>query len=85
VFFAWVFPNVPDRNYAEFVAISKDISTLENEMLELKSILEEWKAVPGSLEIASSLHSDVALCMWLLADTLPLSVFFTADASLSSR
>jgi hypothetical protein len=52
-----------DRNYAEFVSISKDISTLENEMLELKSILEEWKAVPGSLEIASSIHSDVVLCL----------------------
>ena len=39
-----------DRNYADFVVISKEIATLENEMLELKSVLEEWRAVPESLE-----------------------------------
>ncbi|KAK4699025.1 exocyst complex component 8, partial [Phenoliferia sp. Uapishka_3] len=38
------------KNYADFVVISKEISTLENEMLELKSVLEEWRAVPESLE-----------------------------------
>lgn len=32
--------------YAEFVTISKEISTLENEMLELKELLTEWKTVP---------------------------------------
>lgn len=30
--------------------ISKEIATLENEMLELKGVLEEWRAVPESLE-----------------------------------
>ncbi|KAM0754770.1 hypothetical protein T439DRAFT_284794, partial [Meredithblackwellia eburnea MCA 4105] len=40
----------PHRNYADFVVISKEISTLENEMLELKGVLEEWRAVPESLE-----------------------------------
>jgi hypothetical protein len=38
------------RNYADFVVISKEIATLENEMLELKSVLEEWRTVPASLE-----------------------------------
>ncbi|KAL8286469.1 hypothetical protein RQP46_004486 [Phenoliferia psychrophenolica] len=38
------------KNYADFVVISKEISTLENEMLELKGVLEEWRAVPESLE-----------------------------------
>ncbi|KAI5481542.1 hypothetical protein MNV49_002768, partial [Pseudohyphozyma bogoriensis] len=38
------------KNYADFVVISKEIATLESEMLELKSVLEEWRAVPESLE-----------------------------------
>lgn len=38
------------RNYAEFVVISKEIATLETEMLELKGVLEEWRTVPESLE-----------------------------------
>lgn len=39
-----------NRNYAEFVVISKEIATLETEMLELKGVLEEWRTVPESLE-----------------------------------
>ncbi|KPV76479.1 uncharacterized protein RHOBADRAFT_25548 [Rhodotorula graminis WP1] len=38
------------NNYADFVLISKEIATLENEMLELKGVLEEWRTVPESLE-----------------------------------
>ncbi|GAA5821380.1 hypothetical protein JCM11251_004596 [Rhodosporidiobolus azoricus] len=38
------------HNYADFVVISKEIATLENEMLELKGVLEEWRTVPESLE-----------------------------------
>ncbi|KAK4045998.1 exocyst complex component exo84 [Microbotryomycetes sp. JL201] len=38
------------QNYPDFVIISKEISTLENEMLELKGILEEWRTVPELLE-----------------------------------
>ncbi|KAM0788257.1 hypothetical protein ACM66B_001408 [Microbotryomycetes sp. NB124-2] len=38
------------QNYPDFVVISKEISTLENEMLELKGILEEWRTVPELLE-----------------------------------
>ncbi|KZS93050.1 hypothetical protein SISNIDRAFT_550064 [Sistotremastrum niveocremeum HHB9708] len=39
------------KNYAEFVLISKEISTLENDMLELKEMLSEWKAMPSLLHI----------------------------------
>ncbi|KAG8765965.1 exocyst complex component exo84, partial [Ceratobasidium sp. 428] len=34
------------KNYADFVIISKEISTLENDMLELKASLQEWKSMP---------------------------------------
>ena len=36
-------------SYAEFVIISKEIATLENDMLELKDLLGEWKGVPDAL------------------------------------
>ncbi|KAF8906133.1 hypothetical protein CPB85DRAFT_895024 [Mucidula mucida] len=39
------------NNYAEFVLISKEISTLENEMLELKESLSEYKSMPSLLHI----------------------------------
>ncbi|KIK70441.1 hypothetical protein GYMLUDRAFT_89474 [Collybiopsis luxurians FD-317 M1] len=39
------------KNYAEFVVISKEISTLENEMLELKESLSEYKSMPSMLHI----------------------------------
>jgi len=35
-----------DISYAEFVLISKEISTLENDMLELKELLGQWKDLP---------------------------------------
>jgi exocyst complex component 8 len=38
-------------SYAEFVHISKEISTLENEMLELKESLSEWRNMPSLLHI----------------------------------
>ncbi|KAJ9111220.1 hypothetical protein QFC22_006595 [Naganishia vaughanmartiniae] len=37
------------QNYGDFVAISKEISTLENEMLELRDLVSEWKTVPELL------------------------------------
>ncbi|GAA5868987.1 hypothetical protein JCM3774_002441 [Rhodotorula dairenensis] len=37
-------------NYSDFIVISKEIATLESEMLELKGVLEEWRAVPELLE-----------------------------------
>jgi hypothetical protein len=42
------------RSYAEFVLISKEISVLENEMLELKESLAEWKSMPSLLHIDES-------------------------------
>ncbi|KAJ9108194.1 hypothetical protein QFC20_003557 [Naganishia adeliensis] len=37
------------QNYGDFVTVSKEISTLENEMLELKDLISEWKTVPELL------------------------------------
>ncbi|GAA5976546.1 hypothetical protein JCM10908_005539 [Rhodotorula pacifica] len=37
-------------NYSDFIVISKEIATLESEMLELKGVLEEWRTVPELLE-----------------------------------
>ncbi|TFK56343.1 hypothetical protein OE88DRAFT_1649567 [Heliocybe sulcata] len=42
------------KNYAEFVLVSKEISILENEMLELKESLSEWKGMPSLLHIDDS-------------------------------
>ncbi|KIM88914.1 hypothetical protein PILCRDRAFT_3077 [Piloderma croceum F 1598] len=42
------------KNYAEFVLISKEISVLENEMLELKESLAEWRSMPSLLHIDES-------------------------------
>ena len=53
------------KNYSEFITISKEIATLENDMLELKELLSEWKQLPQALELddtatASSSFSDLA-------------------------
>ncbi|KAL4070455.1 hypothetical protein J3A83DRAFT_3205650 [Scleroderma citrinum] len=42
------------KNYAEFVLISKEISILENELLDLKESLQEWKSMPSLLHIEES-------------------------------
>ncbi|KAH9923140.1 uncharacterized protein BXZ73DRAFT_91470 [Epithele typhae] len=39
------------QNYAEFMLVSKEVSTLENEMLEFKESLAEWKGMPSLLHI----------------------------------
>ena len=41
-------------SYAEFMTISKEVSTLENDMLELKASISEWKAMPSLLLIDES-------------------------------
>jgi hypothetical protein len=41
-------------SYAQFVIISKEIETLENEMMELKESLSEWKSMPSVLHIDES-------------------------------
>ncbi|KAI0299949.1 hypothetical protein BC826DRAFT_994353 [Russula brevipes] len=42
------------KNYAQFVFISKEIGALENEMMELKESLSEWKSMPSVLHIEES-------------------------------
>ncbi|CCF50664.1 hypothetical protein NDA11_005482 [Ustilago hordei] len=42
------------KNYGEFITISKEIATLENDMLELKELLSEWKQLPQALELDDS-------------------------------
>ncbi|KAG8763324.1 exocyst complex component exo84 [Ceratobasidium sp. 423] len=42
------------KNYSDFVVISKEISTLENDMLELKASLQEWKSMPSLLALDPS-------------------------------
>lgn len=52
-------------SYAEFVVVSKDISTLENEMLEFKDALSEWKGMPSLLHIddsASAAGKESSIC-----------------------
>jgi hypothetical protein len=41
-------------SYAQFVFISKEIGTLENELMELKESLSEWKSMPSVLHIEES-------------------------------
>ena len=48
------------RNYQEFIKVSKDIAALETEMLEMKSVLEEWKTVPEGLEIEQSFDPNAS-------------------------
>jgi hypothetical protein len=42
-------------SYAEFVTISKEISTLENDMLELKELLGQWKDLPQLMGMENTL------------------------------
>lgn len=42
------------HHYSEFITISKEIATLENDMLELKELLSEWKQLPQALELDDS-------------------------------
>ena len=42
------------RSYAEFMNISKEVSTLENDLLELKENLAEWRSMPSVLHIEES-------------------------------
>ena len=43
------------RSYAEFVTISKEIGTLENDMLELKELLAQWKDLPQLMGMEATL------------------------------
>ena len=41
--------DIARRSYAHFITIAKEIGLLENDMLELKEMLTEWKRTPGLL------------------------------------
>lgn len=49
------------RSYQDFITISKEIATLENDMLELKDLLGEWKTLPQALELEEGGSSIGAL------------------------
>ena len=42
-------------SYAEFVTMSKEIATLENDMLELKDLLYQWKDLPQLMGMEDTL------------------------------
>jgi hypothetical protein len=42
-------------SYAEFVTISKEISTLENDMIELKELLGQWTDLPQLMGMEDTL------------------------------
>ncbi|KAF8590795.1 hypothetical protein K439DRAFT_1329052 [Ramaria rubella] len=46
------------NNYEQFVSMSKEISTLENDMLELKESLSEWKSMPSLLQVDDGAATD---------------------------
>ncbi|KAF9566937.1 hypothetical protein CPC08DRAFT_719598 [Agrocybe pediades] len=49
------------KNYAEFVLISKEISVLEHEMLELKDLLSDYKSMPSTLHIPDPTSTSSSL------------------------
>lgn len=51
-------------SYAEFVLVSKEVSTLENEMLEFKESLSEWKGMPSLLHIDDTASVAGACSKW---------------------
>ena len=53
-------------SYAEFMVISKEVSTLENDMLDLKQSLSEWKSMPSLLHIDDSASLAGAACILLV-------------------
>ncbi|CAD6893755.1 unnamed protein product [Tilletia controversa] len=42
------------RNYKDFINISKEVSTLENDTLELKELLAEWRQLPDALQLVDN-------------------------------
>ena len=68
--------NLLPHSYEEFILISKEISTLENDMLELKQSLSEWKSMPALLRMedgsqAQGRHWRLHLCHYLLIPSRP--------------
>ena len=53
--------NIDVPSYTEFVQISKEVSVIENEMLEFKDCLSEWKNMPSLLHVEES-ASAAGIC-----------------------
>ncbi|KAF7337536.1 Exocyst complex component [Mycena sanguinolenta] len=65
------------KNYAEFVLISKEISTLENEMIELKESLSEYKSMPSMLHIPDpALTSSSGLSSYRRSSVADLRIMY---------
>ncbi|KAF9266928.1 hypothetical protein L218DRAFT_921708 [Marasmius fiardii PR-910] len=64
------------KNYAELVNISKEISTLENEMLELKESLSEYKSMPSMLHIPDPTTSSSALSTYRRSSVADLRIMY---------
>jgi exocyst complex component 8 len=67
-------------SYAEFVLISKEISTLENEMLELKESLSEYKSMPSLLHVpdpsSNGANSSNAMSMYKRSSVADLRIMY---------
>jgi hypothetical protein len=57
------------NSYAEFFSLAKELTTLENDLLELKASLAEWKSMPSLLNI-----DDYTSTGWLLVPSLTQSI-----------
>ncbi|KAJ4485563.1 hypothetical protein J3R30DRAFT_3440464 [Lentinula aciculospora] len=64
------------KNYAEFVMISKEISTLENEMLELKESLSEYKSMPSMLHIPDPTSSSSNISAYRRSSVADLRIMY---------
>jgi hypothetical protein len=52
--------HLPPPSYTEFITISREIATLETSLVELQTLLHDWKSVPESLSGLSSLADDAS-------------------------
>jgi len=74
---------LPDAcfSYAEFVLISKEISAFENEMLELKDLLSDYKSMPSILHIPDPTTSSgtAALSTYKRSSVADLRVLYLSQ------
>ncbi|TIC15348.1 hypothetical protein E3Q14_00374 [Wallemia mellicola] len=47
------------KNYSDFISISKEIGSLETEVLELRELLNEWRNLPEAFGIDENAESDM--------------------------
>lgn len=47
------------KNYTEFITISREIATFENDMLEFKELLSEWKQIPQQMHLHDPISDGV--------------------------